>query len=117
MDDLVRRLRHYADQDARGTTLLPPEGLIEEAAARIEQLEAERDRAWNEAIEAENALRAVLNACDQGRMIHRPGAGGMTIEANIRCSIYTGVPAWPIEEAREFLDSRPVRSLAKEAGE
>jgi hypothetical protein len=24
----------------------------------------------------------------------------MTIEANVKGSIYTGVPAWPIEEAR-----------------
>jgi septal ring factor EnvC (AmiA/AmiB activator) len=50
---------------------------------------------------AVGALEVVLNACYEGRMIPRPGhgAGGMTIEANIKGSIYTGVPAWPIEEA------------------
>lgn len=51
------------------------------------------------------ALRKVLAACDEGRMMPKPGhgAGGMTIEANIRGSVYTGVPAWPIEEARAAL--------------
>lgn len=55
--------------------------------------------------EAEKALDAVLNACDQGRMHPAPGcaSGGMTIEANIRGSVYSGVPAWPIEEARAAL--------------
>jgi hypothetical protein len=48
-------------------------------------------------------LRAVLNACDQGRMLERC-AGGMTIEAQVRRSVYNGVPAWPIEDARTFLD-------------
>ena len=54
---------------------------------------------------AVEALQSVINACDQGRMIPRPGhgAGGMTIEANVKGSIYTGVPAWPIEEARTAL--------------
>lgn len=98
----------------------------EAAADRIEALVRERDGFYEEAMHhielwgkalAENtklevrlakaveALRAVLGACDQGRMIPRPGsgAGGMTIEANIRGCIYTGVPAWPIEEARAVL--------------
>jgi len=30
-------------------------------------------------------------------------ACGMTIEAQIRNSVYNGVSAWPIEEAREVL--------------
>jgi len=49
------------------------------------------------------ALKSVLDACDQGRIRPAPGCGvgGMTIEANIKGSIYTGVPAWPIEEARD----------------
>lgn len=51
------------------------------------------------------ALRGVINACNQGRMVPRPGCGvgGMTIDANIRGSVYTGVPAWPIEEAQTTL--------------
>lgn len=48
------------------------------------------------------ALQSVLDACDQGRMVEK-GIGGMTIEAQIRRSVYTGVPAWPIEEARAAL--------------
>jgi hypothetical protein len=31
------------------------------------------------------------------------GAGGMTIDAQIRRSVYNKVPAWPIEEARTLL--------------
>jgi hypothetical protein len=51
------------------------------------------------------ALINVLNACDQGRMVPAPGhsVGGMSIDANIRGSVYHGVPAWPIEEARAAL--------------
>jgi hypothetical protein len=45
MDDLVKRLRHYADQDARGSTLLPPEGLVEEAADLIEAQTAQLQEA------------------------------------------------------------------------
>lgn len=117
-NNLVRRLRDWEMWD---------EGDIndtrEEAADRIEELQSqlswviqERDdtfaRMLQRAEEAEaklaktvDALQSVINACDQGRMIPRPGhgAGGMTIEANVKGSIYTGVPAWPIEEARTAL--------------
>ena len=51
------------------------------------------------------ALKSVLNACDQGRMLER-GAGGMTIDAQISRSFYYGVPAWPIEEARAALGEK-----------
>lgn len=53
----------------------------------------------------EGALRSALDACDQGRMVVKTGhgIGGMTLEANIRGSVYIGVPAWPIEEARAAL--------------
>ena len=56
--------------------------------------------------EAMEALRAVLDACDQGQMTVAPGRGigGMTIEANIKGSVYSWVPAWPIECARATLD-------------
>lgn len=53
--------------------------------------------------EAMEALGGVMTACDQGRMVAKTGVGGMTIEANIRGSVYMGVPAWPIEEARATL--------------
>lgn len=70
----------------------------DKAKARIEALEAKLAKAVE-------TLRSVINACDEGRMIPRPGygVGGMTIEANIRGSVFTNVPAWPIEEARATL--------------
>jgi hypothetical protein len=52
---------------------------------------------------AVEALRLVTDACDEGQMASM-GAGGMTIDAQIRRSVYNKVPAWPIEEARVVLD-------------
>lgn len=66
-----------------------------EAEREIERLRGERDR-------LRDALQAVLGACDQGRLVER-GAGGMTLEAQMRRSVYNHVPAWPIEEARAAL--------------
>ena len=101
-----------------------------EAADMMEALAAERDRAIEDAIynaqyvdlvsqyraerdalaarldEVEDSLQSVLDACDQGRMVEK-GAGGMTIEAQIRRSVYNGVPAWPVEEARAALQEKP----------
>lgn len=56
--------------------------------------------------EVERALDAVFASCDRAGMMPRPGsgAGGMTIEANIRGSVYRCVDAWPIEIARSALD-------------
>ncbi len=51
---------------------------------------------------AVDALRLVTDACDEGQMVSL-GAGGMTIDAQIRRSVYNKVPAWPIEEARTVL--------------
>lgn len=55
--------------------------------------------------EVEKALEEVFSSCDRSGMVPRPGCGvgGMTIEANIRGSIYRWVDAWPIEEARSAL--------------
>ena len=52
---------------------------------------------------AVDALRLVTDACDEGKMVSL-GTGGMTIDAQIRRSVYNQVPAWPIEEARVVLD-------------
>jgi len=62
-------------------------------------------------LECAEALEKVLAACDQGRMVER-GAGGMTIDAQIRRSVINGVPAMPIEEARAAL-----QALAEGGGE
>ena len=62
--------------------------------------EASRLAAENERLRT--ALEKAINACDQGRMVEQ-GVGGMTIEAQMRRSVYNGVPVWPIEEARDVL--------------
>jgi hypothetical protein len=89
------------------------------ASKRAEQLELERDallrvvtdnhvalcRAEDAEVKldkAVEALRLVTDACDEGQMASM-GAGGMTIDAQIRRSVYNKVPAWPIEEARTLL--------------
>lgn len=51
---------------------------------------------------AVDALQLVIDACDEGKLVSL-GAGGMTIDAQIRRSVYNQVPAWPIEEARTTL--------------
>jgi hypothetical protein len=48
----------------------------------------------------------VLDACDAGYRVER-GAGGMTVEAQMRRSVYVNVPALPIEEARAALEAKP----------
>lgn len=76
-EEVIKRMR------ARGFTIVPV----------AEKNDAERLR---------KGLQTALAACDQGRRVER-GPGGMTIEAQIRRSVINGVPAWPIEEAREAL--------------
>lgn len=54
------------------------------------------------------ALKLALDACDQGRLVER-GAGGMTVEAQMKRSVINGVPAWPIEVARAALTGDPAK--------
>lgn len=75
--------------------------------ARIKELNVE-------IVRLREALEKVISACDAGRLVSR-GAGGMTIEAQIRNSVYNGVPAWSIEEARAILSTLP--ELDAEMGE
>lgn len=53
--------------------------------------------------ELDDALTKLVAAFDHARMVPSRGAGGMTIEANIKSSVYHGVPVWPVEEARAAL--------------
>lgn len=62
---------------------------LEDAEERIEALE--------------DALRKLLSLVDSCKMIEK-GAGGMTIDAQIRRSVYLNVPAYPFEEARNVLE-------------
>lgn len=85
-DELITTLRLFGKFD-------PDQGL---AADRIEELSANLAKAIG-------ALRLVSDACDEGQMVSL-GTGGMTINAQIRRSVYNKVPAWPIKEARVALE-------------
>lgn len=63
---------------------------LEDAEDRIELLET--------------ALRKLLTLVDTCKVVET-GAGGMSIDAQIRRSVYLNVPAYPFEEAREALDN------------
>lgn len=52
--------------------------------------------------ELEAALEKLIVACDEGQRFER-GAGGMTIDAQIRRTVINGVSAWAVEEARAAL--------------
>jgi len=92
--------RHHGDFDAAGNYIphSQMDGDLRAAEARADALAAEVEQ-------LKGLLKSVLDACDQGRMVER-GAGGMTIEAQIRRSVINGVPAWPIEEARATLEGK-----------
>jgi FtsZ-binding cell division protein ZapB len=66
----------------------------------------ERDSLQARVAELETGLHSLLDAADKGRMVER-GVGGMTIEAQIKRSVYNGVPAWSFEEARALLERNP----------
>ncbi len=53
---------------------------------------------------AREALVELRIAIDSARMVPLPGAGGMTIEANMRNSVYNGVNVWEVEAAFEKLE-------------
>lgn len=50
----------------------------------------------------ETTLRKLLELVGSCKMVEK-GTGGMTIDAQIRRSVYLNVPAYPFEEAREVL--------------
>jgi alcohol dehydrogenase YqhD (iron-dependent ADH family) len=107
-DELIKRLRSCSSDEAMWSI---------EAADRIEQLlesiknlshlwataAVNREVSEGKLEKAIDALRLVTDACDEGKMVSL-GIGGMTIDAQIRRSVYNKVPAWPIEEARSVLD-------------
>lgn len=70
--------------------------------ARIQRLEAEVS-----VLRA--AMLKVTEALNQGRIVPRSGVSGMTIDAQLRNSVYTGVPCGPIEDAIEMLDEAGFR--------
>lgn len=50
------------------------------------------------------AILKVTEALNQGRIVPRSGVSGMTIDAQLRNSVYNGVPAGLIEDARELVE-------------
>ena len=55
------------------------------------------------------AMLKVTDALNQGRIVPRASVSGMTIDAQLRNSVYTGVPCGPIEDAIEMLDEAGLR--------
>ena len=90
---------------SRGIIKRTPDDARAALTAYGERMKADLAEAQAKIARLTEALINVLNACDQGRMVPAPGhsVGGMSIDANIRGSVYHGVPAWPIEEARAAL--------------
>ena len=78
MDDLVKRLRGWARDIREGSTATwAMDQDLKEAAARIEELEAKLDNAWDEAIDAASAymerqygIKALSHPVDRGRIIN-----------------------------------------------
>jgi len=64
----------------------------------------ERDALRAELERKDVALRKLIEACTNGRLVSL-GASGMTIEAQFRNSVYNGVNAWAVAEAEEALDA------------
>ncbi len=93
---LVERLRDTSSQGARLALKNGRYASGHEAADLIETQAREIER-------LREALQSVINACDQGKLAPLGGPCGMTIEAQIRGSVYNRVPAWPVEEARAAL--------------
>lgn len=82
-----------------------------EQQAEIESLRFQLNGVIKMRNEAENkierlraALRSLIGACHEGRIVSK-GAGGMTIEAQTRNSVINGVSAWAVCEAEEALDA------------
>ena len=61
-------------------------------------------RAEAKLAKAVDALRLVIDACDDGKIVLTGAVGVMNVYAQIRRSVYNQVPAWPIEEARTVLN-------------
>lgn len=68
----------------------------------VRMLKKARDTLAADKAELVAALEKAIRACDEGRMVSL-GVSGMTIEAQIKNSVYNRVPSWPIEEARDLL--------------
>lgn len=92
------------------TKLAEREAALATQADTLAKVTAERDA-------LREALGKVLEACDRGRMVPKPGGGacGMTIEAQTRACCIHGVAAWPVEEAREVYYSTFPRAALSEA--
>jgi hypothetical protein len=135
MSDIVERLTNHAngayDMTPICSDLLDAKVEIERLRAEVAWHAVDKDR-WQyakaahlraiERLKAEverlrEALLKITDALNQGRIVARGGTCGMTIEAQMRASVYNGVPVWPIEEAREMLDEINARAALTPAQE
>ena len=109
-NDLVKAVA----QAISGSGVTSPRSIrqAQAAIAAYEAASASRIR------ELEEALKLVMDAVDKARLVPKPGcgAGGQTIEANIRGSDYLRVDAWQIECARAVLDAKKIPASASQRG-
>lgn len=122
MANQIQWVKDLADnliaEEAKTSALRAENERLKDANAQLQEIvngdteEEERIRAENEKLRS--ALLKVTAALNEGRIVPRAGVSGMTIEAQLRNSVYTGVPAWPIEEAREMLDEINSRAALEE---
>ena len=92
---------------------MSPEKMIEALKNEVWLRDTEISRLDKEVETLRAALLKVTEALNQGRIVPRPGVGvsGMTIDAQLRNSVYNGVPAGLIEDARELIDEINHRNL------
>ena len=98
--DTARAIASYCEGEARSNVYKAAFESLSALQARLAAVEAEREA-------AREALERLIEACDRGRQVSKPGAGvsGMTIEAQTRAMCINGVDAWTVEEAREIATS------------
>lgn len=106
MTDIVERLRDVAP--GYGKLRLEAADEIEWLRAEVHKLSTtcghcgELERAWVEAERLRAALRNLLSTVDACKTME-VGAGGMTIEAQMKRTVYLRVPMWPFVEAERAL--------------
>ncbi len=90
---------------------MSPEKMIEALKNEVWLRDTEISRLDKEVETLRAAILKVTEALNQGRIVQLPGVSGMTIDAQLRNSVYNGVPAGLIEDARELVDEINHRNL------
>lgn len=90
---------------------MSPEKMIEALKNEVWLRDTEISRLDKEVETLRAAILKVTEALNQGRIVQLPGISGMTIDAQLRNSVYNGVPAGLIEDARELVEEINHRNL------